>query len=168
MLQTHPHLRPCMRFLFVRPEFCPSGDLSTPEIRLSSDSASRRTPLPLTKSSRYRATSGLSPYRTCAHHVRSPRALTGRTAKGGDSSESPPGVFWFQKTLLAKASQATMHTGSGCRRPEETSCRIAVQHPNHASQSPQLFAAREPAPAGNGSRWQNCPCPATRSAHPPV
>ena len=74
MLQTHPHLRPCMRFLFVRPEFCPSGDLSTPKIRLSSDSASRRTPLPLTKSSRYRATSGLSPYRTCAHHVRSPGA----------------------------------------------------------------------------------------------
>ena len=96
------------------------------------------------------------------------RALTGRTAKGGDSSESPPGVFWLQKALLAKASQATMHTGSGCRRPEEASCRTAVQHPNHASQSPQLFAAREPAPAGNGSRWQNCPCPATRSAHPPV
>ena len=73
MLQTHPHLRPCMRFLFVRPEFCPSGDLSTPKIRLSSDSASRRTPLPLTKSSRYRATSGLSPYRTCAHRAHSKR-----------------------------------------------------------------------------------------------
>ena len=58
-----------MRFLFVRPEFCPSGDLSTPKIRLSSDSASRRTPLPLAKSSRYRATSGLSPYRTCAHRA---------------------------------------------------------------------------------------------------
>ena len=60
-----------MRFLFVRPEFCPSGDLSTPKIRLSSDSASRRTPLPLAKSSRYRATSGLSPYRTCAHRAHS-------------------------------------------------------------------------------------------------
>ena len=34
-----------MRFLFVRPEFCPLGDLSTPNIRLSSDSTSRWTPL---------------------------------------------------------------------------------------------------------------------------
>lgn len=69
VMQTHPRLRPCMRFLFVRPEFCPLGDLSTPKIRLSSDSASRRTPLPLAKSSRYRATSGLSPYRMCAHRA---------------------------------------------------------------------------------------------------
>ena len=68
-----PSFRPCMRFLFVRPEFCPSGDLSTPKIRLFSDSASRRTPLPLAKSSRYRATSGLSPYRTCAHRAHSKR-----------------------------------------------------------------------------------------------
>ena len=36
---------------------------------LSSDSTSRWTPLPLAKSSRYRATSGLSPYRTCAHRA---------------------------------------------------------------------------------------------------
>ena len=69
VMQTHPRFRPCMRFLFVRPEFCPLGDLSTPKIRLSSDSASRRTPLPLAKSSRYRATSGLSPYRMCAHRA---------------------------------------------------------------------------------------------------
>ena len=48
-VQTHPYVRPYMRFLFVRPEFCPLGDLSTPKIRLSSDSASRRTPLPLAK-----------------------------------------------------------------------------------------------------------------------
>ena len=68
-MQTHPRLRPYMRFLFVRPEFCPLGDLSTPNIRLSSDSTSRWTPLPLAKSSRYRATSGLSPYRTCAHRA---------------------------------------------------------------------------------------------------
>ena len=47
--QTRPHLRPYMRFLFVRPEFCPLGDLSTPKVRLSSDSASRQTPLPLAK-----------------------------------------------------------------------------------------------------------------------
>ena len=59
--QTRPHIRPYMRFLFVRPEFCPLGDLSTPKIRLSSDSASRRSPLPSAKPSRYRATSGLSP-----------------------------------------------------------------------------------------------------------
>ena len=59
--QTHPHLRPYMRFLFVRPEFCPLGDLSTPKIQLSSDSTSRRTPLLLASPSRYRADSGLSP-----------------------------------------------------------------------------------------------------------
>ena len=69
VMQTHPPLRPYMRFLFVRPEFCPSGDLSTPEIRLSSDSTSRWTPLPLANPSRYRADSGLSPYRTCAHRA---------------------------------------------------------------------------------------------------
>ena len=68
-MQTYPRWRPYMRFLFVRPEFCPLGDLSTPNIRLSSDSTSRWTPLPLAKSSRYRATSGLSPYRTCAHRA---------------------------------------------------------------------------------------------------
>ena len=67
--QTYPHLRPYMRFLYVRPEFCPLGDLSTPKIRLSSDSASRRTPLPLANPSRYRADSGLSPYSTCAHRA---------------------------------------------------------------------------------------------------
>ena len=93
---------------------------------------------------------------------------TPHQAKGGDSSESPPAVFWLQKTLLTKVLLATMHTGSGWRRPEETSCRTAVQHPDHVSRSPRLFADREPAHAGNGSRWRNCPCPATRSAHPPV
>ena len=67
--QTCPRFRPYMRFLFVRPEFCPLGDLSTPKIRLSSDSASRRTPLPLAKPSRHRAVSGLSPYRMCAHRA---------------------------------------------------------------------------------------------------
>ena len=65
--QTYPRLQPYMRFLFVRPEFCPLGDLSTPKIRLSSDSTSRWTPLPLAKPSHYRAASGLSPYRMCAH-----------------------------------------------------------------------------------------------------
>ena len=69
VMQTHPRSRPYMRFLFVRPEICPLGDLSTPKIRLSSDSASRRTPLPLARPSRYRAASGLSPYRTCAHRA---------------------------------------------------------------------------------------------------
>ena len=69
VMQTYPRLRPYMRFLYVRPEFCPLGDLSTPKIRLSSDSASRRTPLPLANPSHYRADSGLSPYRTCAHRA---------------------------------------------------------------------------------------------------
>ena len=73
--QTYPHLRPYMRFLYVRPEFCPFGDLSTPKIRLSSDSASRRTPLPLANPSRYRADSGLSPYRTCAHRAHKRKGL---------------------------------------------------------------------------------------------
>ena len=68
-LQTHPRSQPYMRFLFVRPEICPLGDLLTPKIRLSLDSASRRTPLPLARPSRYRAASGLSPYRMCAHRA---------------------------------------------------------------------------------------------------
>lgn len=66
---TYPRLKPYMRFLFVRPEVCPSGDLSTPKIRLSSDSVSRRTPLPLARPSRCRAASSLSPYKTCAHRA---------------------------------------------------------------------------------------------------
>ena len=75
VMQTYPRLQPYMRFLFVRPEICPLEDLSTSKIRLSSDSASRRTPLPLANPSRYRADSGLSPYRTCAHraHIKSSR-----------------------------------------------------------------------------------------------
>ena len=110
MLQTHPHLRPSMRFLFVRPEFCPSGDLSTPKIRLSSDSASRRTPLPLAKSSRYRATSGLSPYRTCAHRAHSCGAGTCSPApvfigppparcRGADSRARRGTGDWYRPTL---------------------------------------------------------------------
>ena len=68
-METCPRLWPYMRFLFVRSEICPLGDLSTPKIRLSSDSVSRRTPLPLASPSRCRADSGLSPYRTCAHRA---------------------------------------------------------------------------------------------------
>ena len=58
-----------MRFLFVRPEVCPLGDLLTPKIQLSSDSISRWTPLSLANPSHCRADSGLSPYRTCAHRA---------------------------------------------------------------------------------------------------
>ena len=78
--QTYPLLQPCMRFLFVRPEFCPLGDHLTPKIRLSSDSTSRWTPLPLANPSHDRADSGLSPYRTCAHraHTYQPAALVNR------------------------------------------------------------------------------------------
>ena len=77
VMQTYPRLQPYMRFLFVRPEICPLEDLSTSKIRLSSDSASRRTPLPLANPSRYRADSGLSPYRTCAHraHINNERPV---------------------------------------------------------------------------------------------
>ena len=78
VMQTHPRLRPYMRFLFVRPEICPLGDLLTPKIRLSSDSASRRTPLPLANPSHCRADSGLSPYRTCAHRA---HIKTGSTSR---------------------------------------------------------------------------------------
>ena len=76
VMQTYPRLQPYMRFLFVRPEICPLEDLSTSKIRLSSDSASQRTPLPLANPSRYRADSGLSPYRMCAHraHIKSARS----------------------------------------------------------------------------------------------
>ncbi len=150
-----------MRFLFVRPEFCPSGDLSTPKIRLSSDSASRRTPLPLTKSSRYRATSGLSPLQ----NVRPP----GAQQKGGDSSESPPGVFGSKRPCLPKPRKLQCTRGQAAvgqkKRPVALPCNIRIMRHNHHS---SFFLAREPAPPGNGSRWQNCPCPATRSAHPPV
>ena len=72
--QTYPRLQPYMRFLFVRPEVCPAGDRSTPAIRLSSDSTSRWTPLPLTNPSHCRADSGLSPVRTCAHRAHRKRA----------------------------------------------------------------------------------------------
>ena len=72
-----------MRFLFVSPEFCPLGDRSTPKIRFSSDSTSRRTPLPSARPFRYRAASGLSPYRTCAHRAHQTERVGGarRTAR---------------------------------------------------------------------------------------
>ena len=93
VMQTYPRLQPYMRFLFVRPEFCPLEDLSTSKIRLSSDSTSRWTPLPLAKSSHYRATSGLSPYRTCAHraHIKTQ----------GRSTALPPCVY-SSKFLIAQ------------------------------------------------------------------
>ena len=52
---------PYMWFLFVRPRVC---------LRLPSDSASRRTPLPSANSSYCQACSGLSPpsYRSCRAH----------------------------------------------------------------------------------------------------
>ncbi len=56
---------PYMRFLFVRPGVCPQRDLSTLCIRLPSDSASRRTPLPLANSSYCQVCSGLSPPSRC-------------------------------------------------------------------------------------------------------
>ena len=92
-------LRPYMRFLFVRPEVFPLGDLSTPKIRLSSDSASRQTPLPLANPSHCRADSGLSPYRTCAHRAhqkKSPESFRFRE-------------FWYKcgKLTLAELGRAT-------------------------------------------------------------
>ena len=79
--QTPPHLQPSIPFLFVRPEFCPLRDLWTPKIRLSSDSASRRATLPLAKSSRYRAASGLSPQGTCAHRAHIKKPSTSRSLR---------------------------------------------------------------------------------------
>ena len=92
VMQTHPRLRPYMRFLFVRPEVCPLGDLLTPKIRLSSDSASRRTPLPLANPSRYRADSGLSPYRTCAHRA--------HQMESRDRHKPVPVLFFFQRNKV--------------------------------------------------------------------
>ena len=56
-------LKPCMRFLFIRPEFCR---------RLPSDSSSRRTPLPLANDSYCQVHSGLTPpsYRPCRAHTK--------------------------------------------------------------------------------------------------
>ena len=92
-VQTHPYVRPYMRFLFVRPEFCPLGDLSTPKIRLSSDSTSRWTPLPLASPSRYRADSGLSPYRTCAHRAH---------MKTGGAADLAPPVYNITRQASAR------------------------------------------------------------------
>ena len=97
VMQTYPCVRPYMRFLFVRPEFCPLRDLSTPKIRLSSDSASRRTPLPLASPSRYRADSGLSPQRTCAHRAHISRC-PGRSSLPGHPFTSWPlrsALWWW-------------------------------------------------------------------------
>ena len=122
-----------MRFLFVRPEFCPSGDLSTPKIRLSSDSASRRTPLPLTKSSRYRATSGLSPYRTCAHHVRSP----GAQQKAATRQSLRLVSFGSKRPCLPKPRKLQRTRGQAAvgqkKRPVALPCNIRIMRHNHHS-----------------------------------
>ena len=97
VMQTYPRLQPYMRFLFVRPEICPLEDLSTSKIRLSSDSASRRTPLPLANPSRYRADSGLSPYRTCAHraHIEAQKRHRYRCLSDCRESSATLGFFVF-------------------------------------------------------------------------
>ena len=102
VMQTHPRLRPYMRFLFVRPEVCPLGDLLTPKIRLSSDSASRRTPLPLANPSHCRADSGLSPYRTCAHRAHMYQFLAPNGATGIDIQKFPcPKAFIYRGASVA-------------------------------------------------------------------
>ena len=92
-----------MRFLFVRPELCPLGELSTPKIRLSSDSAPQRTPLPLANPSRYRAASGLSPYRTGAHRAHSelPCPIPRGRAVYGQLNRAPThhGTFPHQEAI---------------------------------------------------------------------
>lgn len=87
--QTRPHLRPYMRFLFVRPEFCPLGDLSTPKIRLSSDSAFGEV-LP--------ATGRLRDF-----HPRE-RALTRRTRNARNGSGLVPGVPTCLKSFMGLAN----------------------------------------------------------------
>ena len=71
---------PYMQFLFVRPRFCR---------RLPSDSASRRTPLPLANSSYCQACSGLSPP--------SDSACRAHTIKAGISAIP---AFWLAITRL--------------------------------------------------------------------
>ena len=56
---------PYMRFLFVRPGLCPPGLFPSPDIRLPSDSASRRTPLPSANAPYCPARSGLPPPSCC-------------------------------------------------------------------------------------------------------
>ena len=66
-----------MRFLFVRPGLCPPGLYPSPDIRLPSDSASRRTPLPSANAPYCQARSGLSPPSCCpcrAHRKMNPPA----------------------------------------------------------------------------------------------
>ena len=141
-----------MRFLFVRPEFCPSGDLSTPKIRLSSDSASRRTPLPLAKSSRYRATSGLSPYRTCAHRAHNSRQeQTNPFAPAFFASgwrARPTSLLGGVSTILCTASRFFIRSICAfCR--SHTGSDEKNTHPGRAER--RLRLARQPTSSFGGS-----------------
>ena len=176
-MQTYPRLRPYMRFLFVRPEICPLGDLSTPKIRLSSDSASRRTPLPLAKSSRYRATSGLSPYRMCAHRAhkknRPPyghiqRAISYFHPKISIcSSSSGGGQCWWGPPACGWSKPGSCRSHKPCRnpghQPECRECRCAQ------------WAARRSPKSGCIHRWGWCrsrrchwPAPGLSAPEPPA
>ena len=130
-----------MRFLFVRPEFCPSGDLSTPKIRLSSDSASRRTPLPLAKSSRYRATSGLSPYRTCAHRAHSNMESMFRPKNRSEYALPFYGLLYLDAFLLPHLMTENV------RSPQKTSqiCVIARPHCGRGNLKAKGMASRSEA-----------------------
>ncbi len=134
-----------MRFLFVRPEFCPSGNLSTPKIRLSSDSASQRTPLPLAKSSRCRATSGLSPQRTCAH--RAPKR------DPAPAQKADAGVFyWFSLEPYTVHCLSSLEPGDPLRCWSTTRVTDSYCQRGHTlSGARQLSSLESGRPSGVGS-----------------
>ena len=109
------------RFLFVGSELCPWRDLSTLQIRLPSDSASRRTPLPLANASRCRARSGLSPYRTCAHraHNNLPRRSICWT---------PREISWWQEDLRIRV-EVVFGRLPIYNRTEEKTCAATMDAP---------------------------------------
>ena len=145
-LQTYPRFRPYMRFLFVRPEFCPLGDLSTPKIRLSSDSASRRTPLPLAIPSHCRVVSGLSPYRTCAHRAHngnSSTVLLSQTRRAvirrGRTPRCPPGGSPTPNTICSASLFPCCHWPADAGR-SYCRCRTSPE----ASRWKHLFPSSHP------------------------
>ena len=90
---------------------------------LPSDSASRRTPLPLANASRCRARSGLSPYRTCARraqHKQGEDAQSGVLAlffegcdcrKGrGNHSFASSSAFFALASFMSSSSSDSFHS----------------------------------------------------------
>ena len=87
----------------------PIGALLSSAIRLPSDSASRRTPLPSANASCYRARSGLSPpsYRPCrAHQEKSPEVKRPRGIFGALGGIRTPDLLVRSQALYPTELQA--------------------------------------------------------------